>query len=651
MTVFRAPIGLGLAWLGVAGTPAPSGPGLPLVGGKVTFYLAGTALGTLQGTFTTNAGTVPNANPIVLDSTGKIPSAVDVWLSGGIAYDVQITDAIGNVIATLFNIQGDNDPSFAGSLTEWILGPAATWLSATSFSLTGDQTSIFHANRRLKLVSGAGTTYATVQRTTLPGVSPTVVTIVNDGTAPTNPIGNVSYGFLDSLNTSIPWAVIPLGNPKYATDGSARTGADWFGPIGSNLQVFSAPPVVAASVAGAGVVVASAGGAGNQIVTGTVKNIVGSLTFNKTAHGFANGQLIQISTSGTLPGGVVALTGYFVILLDANNFGISLTLDGTPLAFVNAGVGNQTAATPAQVATGTVNGIAGSLTFYQPAHGLRTGEAVRIATSTTLPGNVIAATTFIVFRVDANNFGLYAVPTGWIYAIPLLDPAANPAGLTWGNPIAFLNVGVGTQTITPGWVVPPNVTRNFCRMVGGGGGGGGCPTGAGAPTAIIAGSGGGGGGCEGWQICVPGTFLPAVVGNGGLGGAQGSNAGIAGGASTFNGFTANGGSGGSANSINIVPGAAGGTANGATRNVSGTPGGVSWAFAGGSIAIAGKGGSSMMGEGANGSQLVQQTSASNQVIGISASALGGGGTPAANTNSGLLLPGGSGFAGEIDVWW
>lgn len=76
--------------------------GAPLVGGLLYAYEAGTLIA--QNTYTTQAGNVANANPVVLDSTGS----ADVWITGN--YKFILTDALGNqqwsednISDTLFN--------------------------------------------------------------------------------------------------------------------------------------------------------------------------------------------------------------------------------------------------------------------------------------------------------------------------------------------------------------------------------------------------------------------------------------------------------------------------------------------------------------------------------------------------------------------
>jgi hypothetical protein len=92
MSVYWSPVGNGWQWLGQAG--------LVLSGGKINTYAAGTT--TPIATYTDNTGTTPNANPIILDSTGRY--AQEIWLTVGQSYKFVITDALGTIQFTLDNI-------------------------------------------------------------------------------------------------------------------------------------------------------------------------------------------------------------------------------------------------------------------------------------------------------------------------------------------------------------------------------------------------------------------------------------------------------------------------------------------------------------------------------------------------------------------
>jgi len=75
---------------------------LPLAGGLIYTYQAGSS--TPLATYTTVNGTIANANPIVLGSTGKLPS--ELWLLQGYSYKFVLSDSANNVINTYDDIAG-----------------------------------------------------------------------------------------------------------------------------------------------------------------------------------------------------------------------------------------------------------------------------------------------------------------------------------------------------------------------------------------------------------------------------------------------------------------------------------------------------------------------------------------------------------------
>lgn len=87
--------------------------GVILSGGKVYTYIAGTS--TPQTTYTDITGTVPNANPIILNANGRLPN-ISIWQPGGVALKVIVTDSVGNQIGPTFDqLQGIDDLVLATS--------------------------------------------------------------------------------------------------------------------------------------------------------------------------------------------------------------------------------------------------------------------------------------------------------------------------------------------------------------------------------------------------------------------------------------------------------------------------------------------------------------------------------------------------------
>lgn len=95
--------------------------GSPLSGGKLFTYEAGTV--TPKATFTTEAGDVPNSNPVVLDSAGRSV----VFLDG--SYKFRLEDALGNLIRetddiTAFSVQSASVDNIVANFTEDVITAA-----------------------------------------------------------------------------------------------------------------------------------------------------------------------------------------------------------------------------------------------------------------------------------------------------------------------------------------------------------------------------------------------------------------------------------------------------------------------------------------------------------------------------------------------
>jgi hypothetical protein len=95
-------------------TPSPIGGfaaqffdnnGVILSGGKIYTYAAGTT--TPQASYTSASGVTPHANPIILDSAGRVPGG-EIWLTDGLVYKFVIETAASILIGTYDNITGVN---------------------------------------------------------------------------------------------------------------------------------------------------------------------------------------------------------------------------------------------------------------------------------------------------------------------------------------------------------------------------------------------------------------------------------------------------------------------------------------------------------------------------------------------------------------
>jgi hypothetical protein len=76
--------------------------GLPLNGGLIYTYQAGSS--TALATYTDINGTVANANPIVLDSSGRV--STEIWLTYGYYYKFVVKTSAGVTLGTYDNLYG-----------------------------------------------------------------------------------------------------------------------------------------------------------------------------------------------------------------------------------------------------------------------------------------------------------------------------------------------------------------------------------------------------------------------------------------------------------------------------------------------------------------------------------------------------------------
>lgn len=91
-----------LSPLGGAGWQFFDDNGVPLAGGKIFTYAAGTT--TPAATYTSNSGGTAHSNPIILDAAGRV--AEEIWLSADQTYKFLLKDANDVLIGTYDNIYG-----------------------------------------------------------------------------------------------------------------------------------------------------------------------------------------------------------------------------------------------------------------------------------------------------------------------------------------------------------------------------------------------------------------------------------------------------------------------------------------------------------------------------------------------------------------
>ncbi len=137
-----------LSSLGGAGWQFFDASGVPLSGGKLYAYAAGTT--TPATTYTDNSGNTPNSNPIILDSAGRPPQ--EIWLTNNQSYKFVLETADSILVWSKDNIPGivgaaafsaadvPYAPPFAGALTSGysVQDKLAQTVSVQDFGAVGD---------------------------------------------------------------------------------------------------------------------------------------------------------------------------------------------------------------------------------------------------------------------------------------------------------------------------------------------------------------------------------------------------------------------------------------------------------------------------------------------------------------------------------
>lgn len=190
--------------------------GDPLNGGLLYTYTAGTT--NAKATYQDSAGSTVHSNPIVLDSAGRLPA--DVFGTTG-AYKLVLKTSSGSTVWTRDNITGINDTATA-TISEWLdSGLTPTYVGATSFTVSGDQTTALHGGRRLKIVDSGGTQYSTITGSSY-SAPDTTVTVANDSSTIDSGISEFDIGIVSTQNTSL------VGYKLYARHTYTFDGTDIF---------------------------------------------------------------------------------------------------------------------------------------------------------------------------------------------------------------------------------------------------------------------------------------------------------------------------------------------------------------------------------------------------------------------------------------
>lgn len=172
--------------------------GNPYVGAQLFTYAAGST--TKQTAYQDSGSVSQHTNPIILNARGEPPAPI--WLTEGSSYKLYLTtptdsDPPVTSVRVIDNVRGVNDATV--TIDEWVSsGLTPTYVSATSFTLSGDQTTEFHEGRRLKITDSGGSKYVTVTTSAFGAL--TTVTVAGDSLA--SPTSAVDLSLLRANNPS-----------------------------------------------------------------------------------------------------------------------------------------------------------------------------------------------------------------------------------------------------------------------------------------------------------------------------------------------------------------------------------------------------------------------------------------------------------------
>ena len=188
--------------------------GNPLSGGTIEVHLAGTS--TPATTYSDKAGLTANTWPITLNTLG-VNSQGAVWLTGGSAYKYTIKNAAGVTQRTIDNVSGINDTTV--TTDQWVVFQGTpTYVSATSFTVPGDQTQILQPGRRIRTVNTGGAVFSTITSSVFSAPN-TTIRVVSDSGALDSGISTVFYGIISVLDTSIPGGTPIFGQCRLKVSG------------------------------------------------------------------------------------------------------------------------------------------------------------------------------------------------------------------------------------------------------------------------------------------------------------------------------------------------------------------------------------------------------------------------------------------------
>jgi hypothetical protein len=217
--------------------------GVPLSGGLIYTYQAGSS--TPLTTYTTYNGTVPNTNPIILDSSGRTPQ--EIWMQVGYTYKLVIQTSAGVTLQTLDNLYPILQTATASS-SPFTTGMIIIWSGSTGsipsgWSLCNGSNGT--PNLTDRFILGAGSTYAVG---TTGGSTDAIVVSHNHTATSTSSVsdpGHQHYSYTSGATNG-------GGGGGALTYYQGSSGAQPVQPAGTGISVSTSTTNTAAGTSGSG---------------------------------------------------------------------------------------------------------------------------------------------------------------------------------------------------------------------------------------------------------------------------------------------------------------------------------------------------------------------------------------------------------------
>jgi len=368
------------------------GNGAPLALGTLSYFAAGTT--TSQDTYTDNAGTVPNTNPVILDGSGRLD--VDVYLGPVADYKEVLMSAASAAVPPW---PDDNIPRAAQPDWDAASGPSQI-LNKPAFAtvaLSGSYTDLSNAPPTqfpFRGDSGSGGTAGLVPAPAAGNALANMFLSANGNWA-TPPGSPVSINLVTSTATASGSTLTFAAVPASVTAGMLVTDATHASVIPAGTTVVSTTSTtvtLSASVTGSGVA------SGDTINFFGSQSLVTNLSVSESASslsiGSSSGSGITIpaatqSAAGVLDAARAAKIDSLATVAASGSYA-DLTNKPGSMAGATAGAAGQAGFVPAPSAGQQVNFLRGDGTWAIPAPGPDLDNITRLGIGTTDTGNKLS---------------------------------------------------------------------------------------------------------------------------------------------------------------------------------------------------------------------------------------------------------------------